>query len=85
MLQPLQADLGVGISRFGARILPSGGVERGPVASIGGGGPNNYRVQIPTVSADAFDRSHRRSLDSRASIISYVVFTYKDFDGAWYR
>jgi hypothetical protein len=36
-LKPLQADLGVGISRFGARIVPSRGGERGPVASMGGG------------------------------------------------
>jgi len=84
MLKPLQADLGVGISRFGARILPSGGGERGPVASMGGGWPNNHRCQIPTVSADALDRSHRCSLDSRASVVSYVVLTYQDFDGAWH-
>lgn len=31
----LQADLGVGISRFRARIMPSRGGIRGPVASMG--------------------------------------------------
>ena len=36
-LKPLQADLGVGISRFGARIVPSRGGERGLVASMGSG------------------------------------------------
>jgi hypothetical protein len=69
-LEPLQAGLGVGISRFGARILPSGGGERGPVASmVVGGWPNNHEYQIPTVSTDALDRSHRRSLDTRCKEI----------------
>jgi hypothetical protein len=43
-LKPLEAYLRVGISRFGARILPSGGKERGPVTSMGSGWLNNYRV-----------------------------------------
>ena len=43
-LEPLQADLGVGIPGFGARVVPSGGRERGPVASMGTGWPNNHRV-----------------------------------------
>jgi len=34
-LEPLQADLGVGISSFGARIMPSRGGVRGPVGSMG--------------------------------------------------
>ena len=34
-LEPLQANLGVGVSRFGARIMPSRGGVRGPVASVG--------------------------------------------------
>ena len=83
-LEPLQADLGVGISRFGARIVPSRGGKRGPVASMGGGWPNNHGEQRPTVRRYALDRSHRRSLDSRASIFSPVILTYKDFDGAWH-
>jgi hypothetical protein len=41
-LEPLQANLGVGIPRFGARIVPSRGGERSPVASMGGGWPNNH-------------------------------------------
>jgi hypothetical protein len=36
-LELLQADLGVGIPRFGAGIVPSRGGERGPVASMGSG------------------------------------------------
>ena len=42
MLEPLQADLGVGISRFRARIVPSRGGECGLVASMGSGWPNNH-------------------------------------------
>src|SRR2546429_684172 len=34
----------VGISRFGARILPSGGGEGCPVASVGGNWPDDHRV-----------------------------------------
>ena len=41
-LKPLQANLRVSVSRFGARIVPSRGRERGPVASMGGGWPNNH-------------------------------------------
>ena len=41
-LDPLQANLRVRVSRFGARIVPSRGTERGPVASMGGGWPNNH-------------------------------------------
>jgi hypothetical protein len=41
-LEPLQANLGVGVPRFGARIVPSRGGERGPFASMGSGWPNNH-------------------------------------------
>jgi len=34
-LEPLQADLGVGVSSFGARLMPSRGGVRGPVGSMG--------------------------------------------------
>jgi hypothetical protein len=43
-LELLEANLRVGISRFGARILLSRGRERGPVASMGSGWPNDHRV-----------------------------------------
>ena len=41
-LEPLQANLGVGVPRFGACIVPSRGRERGPVASVGIGWPNDH-------------------------------------------
>jgi len=41
-LEPLQADLGVGVPRFGARIVPSRGGERGLVASMGSSRPDNH-------------------------------------------
>jgi len=83
-LEPLQADLGVGISRFGARILPSGGGKGCPVASMGRSRPNNHGIQIPTITTYTFDRSDHRALDTRASVVSHVVLTYKDFDRAWH-
>jgi len=48
-LELLQADFGVGISRFGPRIVPSRGGEGCPVASMGGSWPDDHRIQIPTV------------------------------------
>ena len=41
-LEPLEADLRVGVPGFGARIVPSRGRERGLVASMGAGWPNNH-------------------------------------------
>jgi len=41
-LEPLQANLGVGVPRFRACIMPSRGGERGLVASIGSGWPDNH-------------------------------------------
>jgi hypothetical protein len=40
--EPLLADLRVSVPRLGARIMPSRGRESGPVAWMGGGGPNNH-------------------------------------------
>jgi hypothetical protein len=40
-LEPLQADRGVGVPRFGQRIVPSRGGERGPVASMCSGWPDD--------------------------------------------
>ena len=40
--EPLQADFGIGIFRFRARIMSFKDRERGPVASMGGGWPNNH-------------------------------------------
>jgi len=36
---------------------------------------------MPTIRTDAFDGCHSRSLDARATIISHVVFSHKNFDG----
>jgi hypothetical protein len=60
--------------------LLSWGGEGGPVASMGGRWPDNHGVQKLTVCRYAFDGSDRRSLNTRASIVSHVVLTYKDFD-----
>ena len=52
---------------------------------MGGGWPDNHGLQIPTISTDALDRSHSRSLDTRISIVLRIILTYKDFDGAGHR
>ena len=39
-------------------------------------------VERLTVGRYTLDSSHYRPLDNRASIVSRVVLTYKDFDGA---
>jgi hypothetical protein len=83
--EPLQADLGVGESRFGARIVPSGGGERGPVASMGARGPDDHGVQTPTICRYAFDRCHHCSLDTRPPIGWPVVLTDKDFSRGEHR
>jgi hypothetical protein len=43
-LEPLQADLGVGIARIRAGIVPPRGRECGLVTSISAGWPDNHRV-----------------------------------------
>ena len=84
MLKPLKADLRVSIPRVGAHILPSRGREHGPVALIGTRWPDNHRVQIPTITTNIFDYSHGCMLDSHTSIISYIMYTHKNLDRAWY-
>jgi hypothetical protein len=83
-LEPLQADLGVGIPRFGAGIVPSRGGERGPVASMGSGWPDNHWSQRPTVCTYTLDGGNHCALDARASIVSRIVLTYKDLNRAKY-
>jgi hypothetical protein len=78
-LEALQTEVGVGISRFIARILPSRNRKGRPVASMEGCQPNNHRVQVPAVSANALDNSNRRSLHTRASIRPCVILTYEGF------
>lgn len=41
-LEPLEANLGVGVSRFRACIVPSGGGECSPITSVGGGWPYDH-------------------------------------------
>jgi hypothetical protein len=84
-LKPLQADLRVSISRVGAYILPSRGRKRGPIASMGTRWPDDHWIQIPTITTNALDCSHGCALNSRTSIVSLIMLTYKDFDGAWHR
>jgi hypothetical protein len=52
---------------------------------MGGSWPNNYRFQVLIVNINILDRSHRRSLNTRAFIVSRIILTYKDFNGTGYR
>jgi hypothetical protein len=78
----LQADLGVGVSRLGARKMRSMGGERSPGTSVGCGWPDNQWKETPTVCRNALDRSHHCPLNTRASISSQVILTYKGLEGA---
>lgn len=80
--EPLQANLRVGISRFGAHIMPSRGGVRGLVASTGCGWLDDHWWERPTVCRYALYRSHHRPLDTCASVISRVVLTYQDLHRA---
>lgn len=64
--------------------MPSRGGIRGPVASMGCGWPANHWKERPTVCRYTLDCSHHCPLNTRASVVSRVVLTYKDFDGAEY-
>jgi len=61
---PLQADLGVGVSRLRARIMPSRGGICGSVASMGCSWPDNHWKKRPTVGGYALHRSHHSRLMS---------------------
>jgi hypothetical protein len=84
-LEPLQAEVGVGISRFIARIMPSRGRKSSPVASMSSSRLNNHRVQIPTVGANALHSSYCRSLHARASMLSFIILTDEDLYRAKHR
>jgi hypothetical protein len=47
--EPFQADLRVCVSGFKARIMPTRGGLRGPIASMGCGWPYNHWKERPTV------------------------------------
>jgi hypothetical protein len=53
-----------------------------PVGSMGGRWPNYHWSQIPTIAAHAFYGCHSGTLDTRTSIVSLVILTYKDFHRA---
>ena|ERR1700722_11262355 len=79
-LKPLQADLGVGVSTVGVRIMLSRSGVRAPVGSMAGSWPDYKGIKTPTVRTYVLDGSHCRSLNTRASIASLVVLTDKNFD-----
>ena len=54
MSEPLQADLGVSVSRFGACIVPSGSRLSSSIAAMGVSWPDNKRVKISTVAGYLF-------------------------------
>jgi hypothetical protein len=73
---PLQADLGVGVSRLGARVMSSRGGICGPVALMGCGWPDDHWKKRPTICAYALDRSYHFPFNTGASVSSQVVLTY---------
>jgi hypothetical protein len=81
-LELFEADVGISISRFRARILLSRGRKSSLVALMSGGGPDDHRMQIPTISTDAFNGSYSCTLNSCTSILLPIILTDKDFDRA---
>jgi hypothetical protein len=69
-LDPVQADLGIGISRLGACKMPSRGRVRGPCASMGCRWRDDQWIERPTVSRNALDRGHHCPLNTCVSISS---------------
>ena len=61
--------------------MPVRGGVSGPVTSMGCGWLDDHWEERPTVGGYAFDCSHHRPLNTRASVISRVVLTYQDLDG----
>jgi len=82
---PLQADLGVVISSFGAGIMPSRGIERRSVASMGRRRPNDHWFQRLTRRTCTFYGSHHSALDTCTSVVPPVIFADKDLGGALHR
>ena len=74
-LEPLKADFGVGISRFGACIVLSRGAKCSPVASVGNSWPDNHWQQRPTGCTYTLDGSYHRPLDPGASVVSRIILT----------
>jgi hypothetical protein len=76
VFDPVQADLGVGVPRLGARKMLYRSRVYSLCASLGCGWPDDQRKERSTVCRYAFDRIYHRPLNTRASIISRVVLTY---------
>jgi hypothetical protein len=47
---------------------------------VGGGGLDDYGIQIPTVATDIFYGGYSRTFDACTSILSLIILTDKDFD-----
>ena len=76
MFDPVQANLGVGVSRLGAHKMPSRGEVRSLCASMGCGWPDNQWKERRTVCRNALDRSHYCPLNTRASIYKFAGRPY---------
>jgi len=73
LFHPLQADIRVIIARFRASIDPSRSRVRRPVASMGGGWPDDHWVQRLTACRYTLDRSHRRPLDTSCRKVNLYI------------
>jgi hypothetical protein len=79
--EPLQAYLGVSVTRVGeCVVLPRRGKSR-PISSVSGSRPNHYGLQMPAISAYAFDCRHHLSLDSCTAVIPPVILPHENLDG----
>ena len=58
------------------------GRVRGPIGSACSGWPDNHRQKRPAVCRYTLDRSHYGSFKVGAFVISRIVFTHEDFNGA---
>ena len=82
-LKSLKADYKVSIFKVKARILLFKDKKNNLVTLINIRWLDYYQVQIPIIAINIFDRSHGCTLDSRTSIVLFVMLTYKGFDRAW--
>lgn len=79
-LEPLQADIGVGVSTVRVRIVPSRSGVRHPVSSVSRRGPDYHRVQVSTNGTYMFDGCDRRAFHTRTPVASLVVLAKKNFN-----
>ena len=64
--------------------MPARGRVSGLITSMGYSWPDNYWEERPTIYKYILDYNYYYPLNIRASIISRVVLTYKDFNRAEY-